>query len=113
VEKARIYAQHLLSLPQPPDAIFAINDPTAIEIMLVAKSRGVRIPGELAVVGFSNDPMSAIIEPGLTTVAQPLPEMGRTAARLLLEQLGAGDDFTPRTEVLKTELIVRGSSVRG
>jgi LacI family transcriptional regulator/LacI family repressor for deo operon, udp, cdd, tsx, nupC, and nupG len=113
VEKARIYAQHLLNLPQPPDAIFAINDPTAIEIMLVAKSRGVRIPDDLAVVGFSNDPMSAIIEPGLTTVAQPLPEMGRTAARLLLEQLSAGDDFVPRTEVLKTELIVRGSSVRG
>lgn len=112
-EKARIYAQHLLSLAQPPDAIFAVNDPTAIEIMLVAKSRGVRIPNDLAVVGFSNDPLSAIIEPGLTTVAQPLPDIGRTAARLLLEQLGAGDDFVPRTEVLKTELIVRGSSVRG
>jgi LacI family transcriptional regulator/LacI family repressor for deo operon, udp, cdd, tsx, nupC, and nupG len=111
-EKARIYARHLLNLPRPPDAIFAVNDPTAIEIMLAAKAQGVRIPDDLAVVGFSNDPMSAIIEPGLTTVAQPLPEMGRAAARLLLEQLGAGDDFIPRTEVLKTELIVRGSSLR-
>lgn len=111
-EKARIYAQHLLNLAEPPDAIFAVNDPTAIEIMLVAKARGIRIPSELAVVGFSNDPLSAIIEPGLTTVAQPLPEMGRAAARLLLDQLAGGEDFTPTTIVLKTELIIRGSSRR-
>jgi len=109
-EKARIYAQHLLNLAEPPDAIFAVNDPTAIQIMLVAKARGIRIPQELAVVGFSNDPISEIIEPGLTTVSQPLPDMGRTAARLVLEQLAAGDAFVARTEVLKTELIVRGSS---
>jgi DNA-binding LacI/PurR family transcriptional regulator len=106
-EKARIYANYLLSLPQPPDAIFALNDPTAIEIMLVAKARGVKIPQELGVVGFSNDPMSAIIEPPLTTVAQPVHEIGRQAAQLLLEQM---NDAPPRRAVLTTQLLVRGSS---
>lgn len=107
-EKARIYANYLLSLAQPPDAIFAINDPTAIEIMLVAKSRGVKIPQELGIVGFSNDPISAIIEPPLTTVEQPVWEMGRQAARILLEQME-----NPRIETyqLPTRLVVRGSSV--
>lgn len=107
-EKARIYANYLLSLPQPPDAIFAINDPTAIEIILVAKSRGIKIPQELGIVGFSNDPISAIIEPPLTTVEQPVWEMGRQAARILLEQME-----NPRIETyqLPTRLVVRGSSV--
>ncbi|AYQ34466.1 LacI family DNA-binding transcriptional regulator [Runella sp. SP2] len=107
-EKARIYANYLLSLPQPPDAIFAINDPTAIEIMLVAKSRGVKIPQELGIVGFSNDPISAIIEPPLTTVEQPVWEMGRQAARILLEQM---ENPHIETYQLPTKLVVRGSSV--
>ncbi|PQA54021.1 LacI family DNA-binding transcriptional regulator [Siphonobacter curvatus] len=110
-EKARIYATYLLDLPTPPDAIFAVNDPTAIQVMLVAKAKGVRIPEELAVVGFSNDPISAIIEPGLTTVSQPVGEIGRTAARLFLETIRLGEQTVPRTETLKTELIIRGSSV--
>jgi LacI family transcriptional regulator, repressor for deo operon, udp, cdd, tsx, nupC, and nupG len=64
-EKARIYANHLLNLPSPPDAIFAINDPTAIEVMILAKNKGIKIPEELVVVGFSNDPVSTIIDPQL------------------------------------------------
>lgn len=107
-EKARIYANYLLSLPQPPDAIFAINDPTAIEIMLVAKSRGVKIPQELGIVGFSNDPVSAIIEPSLTTIEQPVWEMGRQAAKLLLEQMEHPHNVI---HTLPTRLIIRNSSV--
>ncbi len=111
-EKARIYAKHLLDLPEPPDAIFAVNDPTAIQVILIAKAKGVRIPEDLAVVGFSNDPISAIIEPGLTTVSQPVGEMGRMAARLFLETARLGEQTIPRTETLSTELIIRGSSVK-
>lgn len=107
--KARIYVKHLLDLPKPPDALFAINDPTAIEAMLVMKEKGWRIPQDVAVVGFSNDPSSALIEPGLTTVAQPMTDIGREAARLFLAQL-AVDEYVPETKVLRTELIVRGST---
>ncbi len=109
-EKARIYVKHLLDLPEPPDALFSINDPTAIEAMQVIKARGLGIPQDIAVVGFSNDYASALIEPGLTTVAQPVREMGKTAARLLLDQMDREvSDWKAIIRTLKTELIIRGS----
>ncbi|GAA4413010.1 LacI family DNA-binding transcriptional regulator [Nibrella viscosa] len=111
LDKANIYVNHLLNLPQPPDALFAINDPTAIEALKVIKARGLRMPDDIAVVGFSDDPISALVEPGLTTVAQPVTEIGEQAARLLLSQLQNDDDrFEPETVVLPTYLIIRGSS---
>ncbi|WP_234735802.1 LacI family DNA-binding transcriptional regulator [Tellurirhabdus bombi] len=111
LDKANIYVNHLLNLPQPPDALFTINDPTAIEALKVIKGRGLRIPEDMAVVGFSDDPISALIEPSLTTVAQPVGELGRRAAQLLLTQL-ASDEPTHNAEtvILPTELIVRASS---
>jgi DNA-binding LacI/PurR family transcriptional regulator len=114
LDKANIYVNHLLNLHQPPDALFAINDPTAIEALKVIKSRGLRIPEDIAIVGFSDDPISALIEPGLTTVSQPVDEIGREAARLLLNQLAADDERPePELVVLPTRLIIRGSTVIG
>ena len=113
LEKANIYVNHLLNLPDPPDALFAINDPTAIEALKVVKNRGLRVPDDLAVVGFSDDPISALIEPGLTTVSQPVSELGQQAAQLLLAQLraGAGVVLEPQTVMLPTKLVVRGSTI--
>ncbi len=114
LEKANIYVNHLLNLPQPPDALFTINDPTAIEALQVIKNRGLRIPDDIAIVGFSNDPISALVEPGLTTVAQPISEIGQQSAHLLMEQLADKEQMKPaRTVVLETQLIVRGSTVQG
>lgn len=114
LEKANIYVNHLLNLPQPPDALFTINDPTAIEALKVIKGRGLRIPDDIAIVGFSNDPISALVEPGITTVAQPVSEIGQQAANLLVEQMTDKDgNKPPRTVVLATQLIVRGSTVKG
>ena len=114
VEKAKIYVKHLLDFAQPPDALFAINDPTAIEAMQVIKAKGLRIPEDIAVVGFSNDYASALIEPGLTTVAQPMREIGKVAVQLLLEQMEREvTDWKAMTRILKTQLIVRGSSALG
>ncbi|GAB3557106.1 LacI family DNA-binding transcriptional regulator [Spirosoma fluminis] len=111
LEKANIYVNHLLNLPQPPDALFAINDPTAIEALTVIKGRGLRVPDDVAIVGFSNDPLAALIEPGLTTVAQPVHEIGQQAARLLVEQLADREvDVAPKTIVLPSHLVIRGST---
>lgn len=111
LEKATIYVNHLLNLANPPDALFAINDPTAIEAMTVIKNRGLRIPADIAVVGFSNDPMSALIEPSLTTVSQPVDEIGQQAARQLVNCLQAEDSTgTPEQIVLPTQLLIRQSS---
>ncbi len=112
--QARVALMRLLDLPQVPDAIFCINDPTAIEVMQILKVRGIKIPDDIALVGFSDDPASSLIEPSLTTVAQPIIEMGQVAAQLLLDQIqGDAEKFVPETKVLKTKLIVRRSSVKG
>lgn len=106
-------ARHLFTLSDRPDAIFALNDPAAIAAMLLAKKMRISIPDEMAFVGFSNEPAASLIEPGLTTLAQPMNEIGRAAIRLLFQQIDANQEtFEPVTEVLKTELIIRGSSLK-
>jgi DNA-binding LacI/PurR family transcriptional regulator len=112
-KKARIYGQYLLDMAQPPDAIFAVNDPTAIEILLLARAKGLRVPDDLGVVGFSDDPIAAHIGTGLTTVRQPTHQMGTLTAEMILRLINEEEDqWIAETRELETELIVRGSSVR-
>lgn len=111
VDKVKIYVNHLLNMDNPPDAIFAVNDPTAIEAIQVIRKRGLNVPKDIAVVGFSNDFASGLIEPALTTVSQPVKEIGQTAAQLLIDQINRDvADWKTIIRVLKTELIVRRSS---
>jgi len=112
LEKVVIYVNHLLNLTEPPDSLFCINDPTAIKAIQVIKQKGLVIPAQIAVVGFSNDYASDLIEPSLTTVAQPIRDIGRAAALLLLDQIENGMD-KPIIRQLNTELIVRRSTVNG
>lgn len=112
-ENSHECVRYFFDLENKPDGLFAVNDPAAIAAMLAAKEYGVKIPDELAVVGFSNEPISALIEPGLTTLAQPMKTIGSTAIGLLFEQMNSSEEcFTPVTRILKTELIVRKSSLR-
>ena len=94
-----------------PDAIFSFNDPVAIGAMKALKKRGLKIPQDVAVAGFSESRSALIIEPNLTTVAQPLTEMGETAARLLLNKLQGKDIGTP-TVVLDAKINIRESSLK-
>ncbi|MFC6193459.1 LacI family DNA-binding transcriptional regulator [Dyadobacter subterraneus] len=112
-QKARIYGKYLLDLENRPDAIFAVNDSSAIEIMLMALEKGIRIPDELGVVGFSDNPESAYIGPGLTTIRQPTNAIGKTSAQWVLQLIESEEEMIlPNEKVLKTELVVRGSSRR-
>jgi DNA-binding LacI/PurR family transcriptional regulator len=111
IDKVKPCIEALLGLPEPPDALFAINDPTAIEAMLVIKSKGLRIPQDLSVVGFSNDLGASLIEPGLTTIDQPTHEIGRSAIKVLLDMMEVEPEkWKAFTMVLNAELIKRGSS---
>ncbi len=106
--------EQLLHLPQPPDAIFSANDSAAVSAIQYAKSRGLKIPEDLAIVGFNNDIIASIVDPPLTTIAQPAFEMGRIAAQQVLKHK---DDpskqmVSSETIVLKTELLIRKSSQR-
>ncbi|WP_345324845.1 LacI family DNA-binding transcriptional regulator [Candidatus Villigracilis proximus] len=77
-------ASALLDLPNPPTAIFASNDVMAMGVMDAVRNRGLRVPNDISVVGFDNIPQSAMVFPPLTTVQQPLEQMGRVATQILL-----------------------------
>lgn len=104
-------AKALINLPYKIDGIFSANDTVAISAMQQLKKEGIKIPEDIAIVGFSNEPISAVIEPPLTTVDQQGTEMGKTAASLLLEQINKKQKA--KTIVLKPKLIARESSKRG
>lgn len=101
-------AQQLLSLSEPPTAIFASNDMMAFGVMEVARERGLRLPGDLSIIGFDDIPQAAHVHPALTTVRQPLEEMGRSAARLLLKYIAQPNAEVERIE-LPTEFVIRES----
>lgn len=108
-ESARAAATELLTLPTPPTAIFAANDLSALETIKVAHERGLDVPGDLSVVGFDDIPESTGGIPPLTTVHQPIQEMGAAATRLLVALMnGTPVDSTYVT--LPTSLVVRGTT---
>ena len=102
---------HLLDLPSRPSAVFCGNDILAIGAIVEAKERGLKIPKELSVAGFDDMEISAFYDPPLTTVAVPAYEMGRMAAKILIESLH-GESQGPQQYVLETRLIVRGSTAK-
>jgi DNA-binding LacI/PurR family transcriptional regulator len=103
-------ARHLLQSDKKPDAFFCMNDPIAVLLIQVLKEWNIKIPEEVSIIGFTNEPSSQLIEPSLTTVAQPSHEMGQVAAELFLQQIEFKDQFTPVTKILPTELVIRNST---
>lgn len=110
-EDGRAAAQELCGLAAPPDAVFAINDPVALGAYMHFIDSGIKIPEEIALIGFSNNPNTTLIRPRLTTVSQPAFEMGKVAVSLLLKKLGSSSiTSSAETVVLKTELLIRESA---
>ncbi len=101
-------ARELLSLPVPPTAIFCANDVTAMCASVVARSMGLSVPGDVSLVGFDDIPEASLADPPLTTVRQPLGEMGREAMVMLLDLL-AGREREAHLR-MPTQLVVRAST---
>lgn len=99
----------LLALPEPPTAVFAANDAIAKLAMEAAKEAGVRVPDQLSIVGFNDTGYGEMIDPPLTTIHEPLQEMGAAAARLLVDML-EGRPSAPGPFLLEPSLVVRGST---
>jgi LacI family transcriptional regulator len=100
---------HLLSLPTPPTAIFASNDLMAFGVLQAAGERGLRVPDDLSVIGFDDIPHALMVHPRLTTVHQPLDQMGRVSVRMLLDLI-ENPQKPPRHLTLGTRLILREST---
>jgi LacI family transcriptional regulator len=111
-EEGRSQMEQLLALKQPPDGLFAANDTAAVGAIQYAKQYGLRIPQDLAIVGFNNDPVSTIIDPPLTTIDHPARELGRIAAEQVLKKKENKEIIASQTIELKTELLIRQSSLK-
>ncbi|SOD98382.1 LacI family DNA-binding transcriptional regulator [Spirosoma fluviale] len=105
--------QLLLTMPNRPDGIFASSDNIAIGCHAAIIAAGLRMPEDIALVGFSDLPIAAMLNPPLSSVAQPAFEMGRSAAELLIKLIrNPGEHGTSINNTLKTKLMVRKSSMR-
>lgn len=102
-------AEELIALPDPPTAIFAANDLSAFGVIDALRTHDLHIPADVSVIGFDDLPEASAMRPRLTTVRQPLTEMGRVAAEMLLEYIEQPDLPTRRVS-LKTDLIFREST---
>ncbi|HVE60118.1 MAG TPA: LacI family DNA-binding transcriptional regulator [Pyrinomonadaceae bacterium] len=103
--------KRLLSLPNPPTAVFARNDFTAIGAMTAIKESNLRIPEDIAIVGFDDIPIAVHTAPALTTVRQPMHLLGQLAAEMLLERIKTDEIEERREHILNCELIIRNSTV--
>jgi len=102
-------ARELLSLPDPPTAIFGFNDNVAIGALHAARERGLSVPDDLSVVGFDDTEQAVIVTPRLTSVRQPLAELGRMGVSLLIRLIDGQRVDALRVE-LATQLVVREST---
>lgn len=100
----------LLNLENKPDAIFAVNDRKAIGAMMTLKAENIEIGKDFGVVGFTNDPVSTIISPSLSTIAEPAFDIGRISCELLLKHITKKKYFHNQEVVLPCNLIAREST---
>jgi DNA-binding LacI/PurR family transcriptional regulator len=110
-DKVRGLRDHILDLAPSIDGIFAVNDITAITAMQLLQDAGFRVPEQIGIAGFGDDPVSSIVRPGLTTVEQKGYEMGKSAVSMLLERLETPDrEILSRRQVFTATLKIRDSS---
>jgi LacI family transcriptional regulator len=105
-------AATLLKSGDLPDGIFAASDPVAIACMQEFKKKNIAIPDRVAIVGFSDEPITSMLQPSLSTVSQPGFEIGKVATSIFLNQIELGEDFQTQSEILKSTLVIRESSSR-
>jgi LacI family transcriptional regulator len=102
----------LFNQRKQPDGVFATTDMLGIGVMKNAKAAGLAIPKDIAVIGFSNWEISEIFEPSLSTIDQRGYDIGKIASARLLERIDADQELSMTTEVIKTSLMPRASSMR-
>jgi len=105
-------ARELMGSPDRPSAFVAGNDTIAIAVMEAARMQGLRVPEDFSVVGFDDVPVAQFLHPALTTIRQPLREIGETAARLLIGAMREGNAVAPVRQILTPELVMRETTAK-
>ena len=112
IESGKLATNVLMSLPFKPDAIFCVCDAVAFGAMMVLKNKRIRIPSDISVMGFTDEPVASLVDPPLTTISQPIFEIGKTAGQLLLDLInGRVNKENPASIKLPTRLVIRGSTI--
>ena len=105
--------KQFLKLKNPPDAIFCGNDTSALSMIVYLRELGIRVPDDISIVGFSNEPFSEVVTPSISTIKQPAYEMGQKAAELIIEEIEQKKPSKKyQTIILPSELIIRESSTK-
>ncbi len=112
LEDGKEAMEKILQTGKKIDGVFTVCDAAAYGAMSVLKNAGYKIPEDVSVIGFTNEPFAKLIEPSLSTISQPSYEIGETATHLLLKHIENKEEFIPETRVLETELIERNSTWR-
>lgn len=113
LEDGRNGMLQLLSLPQPPDGVFSASAYGIMGALQILNEKGIKVPQEIALIGFTNESFTSFSQPALSTVDQHGLRMGNAAAEIFLEEIADEDKkFIPQKIVLKPELIIRESSLR-
>lgn len=111
VDQGKQVTQRLMALPDKPNAIFSSSDFSALGAIKWLSQNNYRIPEDIGVVGFGNDPLTQYLDPTMTSVDQKSKEMGKTAAQVFLEQV-EGKHSIHRKVLLSPELVIRESSTK-
>lgn len=109
-EQAMELTPKVLAMDNPPDAFFAINDHTATGILYAIKQAGLRVPEDISICGFSGGDLALACDPMLTTVEQHGYEVGKTAAKLLIDKIKGVTHGQFTNRIVKTKLMVRGTT---
>ena len=109
-QEGKIATEQLLSLPNPPDAILAMNDTLAFAAIDVIKSHHLNIPNDIAIIGYTDEEHANYVEPKLSAVCHQTCQMGQSACELLLSQIKG--DTKVRQIIVPTKLQIRESSIK-
>ena len=113
LEEGKAATEKLLDLSLPPDGIFSSNDTAAVGAILGAKNKGIKVPDDLAVIGFNDDPVASIVEPSLSSVSHPARKMGELSTQRILEHSSENiESGISEITMLDTEIVIRNSSLR-
>ena len=113
LQQAIKLTNELFELDNPPDGLVVVSDRLAVGAIVALRKKNIRIPEDVAIVSFNDEPICTIVTPTLTSVSQPTFEMGKMAITLLINQIENPDsDQKPEVKVFKTELKIRESSLR-
>jgi len=105
-------AMNILKSGNIPDAVFSVSDYAALGALLIFRKHGIKIPGQMGMSGFANEPFTELVDPSMTTVEQYGEEIGKNAVRLLIDRIEGGQNDASRLVSFKPKIIYRKSSMR-